>query len=67
MGGDGLVVLGSQGVQMAGELSQGGFSIAHAQIARLLQRGQGVIDAGDGLFIGVDVEVADGVVDELEG
>jgi hypothetical protein len=30
-----------------------------------LEGGERVIDARDGLFVGLDVEVADGVVDEL--
>ena len=51
---------------MAGEFAQRGFSVTHAQLARLLEGCEGVIDAGDGLFIGVDVEVPDRVVNELE-
>ena len=66
VGRHGLLVLRQAGVEVTGEFAQSRLSLAHAQVARLLQGGEGVIDAGDGLFVGVDVEVSDGVVDELE-
>ena len=43
------------------------FGFADAQVARLVQGGEGFVDARDGRFVGVDIEVADCVVDELEG
>lgn len=54
-----------QGVEVAGEFSEGGFGFARAQFAGLLEGREGVVDARYGLFVGVDVEVADCVVDEL--
>jgi len=41
------------------------FGFAQAQIAGLLQRGEGLVYARDGELVGEDVEVADCVVDEL--
>lgn len=35
------------------------------QLAGLLQRGERFADAADGELVGLDVEVVDGVVDEL--
>lgn len=58
-------MLGTQGVQLATEFAQRGLCLSDAQVARLLERGERVIDARDGLFIRVDVEVSNGVVDEL--
>lgn len=58
-------MLRRQGIKVAGEFAQGGFGFTNAQFAGLLQGREGVVDPGYGLFVGVDVEVADGVVDEL--
>ena len=41
------------------------FGFAQAQVAGLLEGGEGFIDTGDGELVGLDVEVADCVVDEL--
>lgn len=38
-----------------------------AQFARLLEGGKGFIDSCDGEFVGLDVEVANCMVDELFG
>lgn len=54
-------------MEIAGEFAEGGFGFADAQVARLLECGERVIDARDGLLVRLDVEVADGVVDELGG
>lgn len=59
-------MLGLQGVQIAGEFAQRCFGVANAQVARLLQGGERIIDARDGLFIRLDIEIANGVVDELD-
>lgn len=40
---------------------------AEAQVASLLESGDGLIDAGYGQLVRENVEVADCVVDELEG
>jgi hypothetical protein len=50
---------------MAREFAHGSLGLADTEIARLLEGGERVIDACYGLFIGVDVEVANRVVDEL--
>lgn len=63
--GYGFFMLRIQGVEVAGEFSEGGFGFARAQFAGLLEGREGVVDARYGLFVGVDVEVADCVVDEL--
>lgn len=60
-------MLCGEGVETAGEFAEGDFGIADAEVAGLLEGGEGVVDAGDGLFVGLDVEVCDGVVDELLG
>ena len=58
-------MLGVYGVELATEFAQRGLGLSDAQVARLLERGERVIDARDGLFIRVDIEVSNGVVDEL--
>jgi hypothetical protein len=59
-------VLRGEGRELAGELAQGGLGLADAQVASLLEGGEGFVDARDGELVGVDVEVVDCVVDELE-
>lgn len=46
---------------------QGALGFAHAQVAGLLQGGEGLVDARDGVLVWLDVEVLDGVADELGG
>lgn len=58
-------MLSGQGVEIATEFAQCCFGVADAQLTRLLERGERVINARDGLFIGVDVEVTNSMVDEL--
>lgn len=60
-----LGVLRGERVELAGELLEAGFYLAHAEVARLLERGEGFADARDGELVGLDVEVVDCVVDEL--
>ena len=45
---------------------QSAFGFSYAELARLVQGGKGFVDACYGGFVGMDVEVADCVVDELE-
>lgn len=63
MRGDGLFVLGGEGGEVAGEFAEGVFGIADAEVAGLLEGGEGFVDAAQGEFIGLDVEVGDCVVD----
>lgn len=65
MGGDLLGVLGLQRGELAGELAEGCFGGFDAEIAGLVESREGFIYAGDGEFVGRDVEVLNGVVDEL--
>lgn len=58
-------MLGGERVELAREFLEGGLGFVDAQVARLLERGDGVVDSADGEFVRVDVEVVDGVVDEL--
>lgn len=58
-------MLCGQGVQITSKFAQCRFGISNAQFAGLLERGKRVIDARHGLFIWVDVEIADCVVDQL--
>jgi len=58
-------MLRAQGLELATKFAQRGFGLSDAQVARLLECGERVIDARDGLFIRMDIEVADSVVDEL--
>lgn len=51
--------------QRAGELLEGVFGVADAEVTSLLERGDGFGDARGGELVGCDVEVVDGVVDEL--
>lgn len=60
-----VVVLRGERVELPRELLEGGLGVVDAQVARLLQGRDGVVDAPDGEFVRVDVEVVDGVVDEL--
>lgn len=53
------------GVELAGELLERRVGVADVQLAGLLQRGERFADAADGELVGLDVEVVDGVVDEL--
>jgi ABC-type amino acid transport substrate-binding protein len=43
------------------------FGFAETEVARLLEGGERFVDACDGELVGLDVEVADCVVDELGG
>lgn len=54
-------------VERAGEFFEGGFGIAKAEIARLLEGGERLRDAGNGELVWGDVKVGDGVADELRG
>lgn len=45
---------------------EGIFGFADAQVARLLEGGDGFADAGDGEFVGTDVEAVYRLVDELQ-
>lgn len=65
MRGDEVVVVRVLRRQRAGELLEGVFGVADAQVAGLLERGDGFGDARGGELVGRDVEVVDGVVDEL--
>lgn len=58
-------MLGVQGVELATKFAQRGLGLSNAQVARLLKCSERVIDARDGLFIRVDVEVTNRVMDEL--
>lgn len=60
-----LGVLGLHGGELPRELAEGGFGIFDAEVAGLIESGEGFVDAGDGVFVGADVEVLDCVVDEL--
>ena len=60
-----VVVLGCEGGEMAGEFLEGGVGVMDAEVAGLLEGGEGLCDAGDGVFVWVDVEVVDGMGDEL--
>ena len=60
-----LLVLRLQGVQLSRGFLQGVLGVAHAQVPRLGKSGQGIMDSRDGRLVGADVEVVDGVVDEL--
>lgn len=64
--GDELLVLSVHGAQLAREAAEGIFGVFDAQVARLLEGGDGFVYAGYGDFVGLDVEVVDCVVDELE-
>lgn len=44
---------------------KGAFGFSYSQVACLLEGGEGFIDAADGDFVRVDVEIADCVVDQL--
>lgn len=44
---------------------QSAFGFSDAQVAGLLEGGEGFVDAADGDFVGVDVEIADCMVDQL--
>lgn len=48
-----------------GRTLEGILCLAETQLAGLLEGGEGFIDAGDGLFVWLDVEVVDCVRDEL--
>jgi len=63
--GYGFFMLRVQGVEVAGEFAERRFSFTGTQFARLLESREGIVDARYGLFVGMDVEVADCVVDEL--
>jgi ABC-type amino acid transport substrate-binding protein len=60
-----LVVLRVDGVELPREPLERGVAVAEVQLARLLERREGFRDAADGELVGLDVEVVDGVVDEL--
>lgn len=47
--------------------SESALGFTDAEVARLLQGREGFVDATDGEFVGLDVEVADCVVDQLMG
>ena len=63
---DEVVVLGGEGVELTGELLEGGVGFVDAEVARLLEGGEGFGDTGNGELVGLDVEVVDGVGDELQ-
>ncbi len=44
---------------------EGRFGFAQTQVSCLLQRGQRVIDSTERILVGIDVEVANRVVNEL--
>lgn len=60
-----LGMLGLHGGELSRELAEGGFGIFDAEVAGLVEGGEGFVDAGDGVFVGADIEVFDCVVDEL--
>lgn len=62
---DQLAVLRVDRVELARELLERRVGVADVQLARLLQRRERFADAPDGELVGLDVEVVDGVVDEL--
>lgn len=62
-----LVVLCVDGVELAGELLERRVGVADVEVAGLLQRGERFADAAYGELVGLNVEVVDGVVDELRG
>lgn len=62
---DQVVVARRLRAELPRELLERRLGLAHAQVARLLQRRQGLLDARDGELVRVDVEVVDDVVDEL--
>lgn len=65
--GDDLGVLRLHRPQLAGEPAEGILGVLDAQVARLLEGRDGLVYAGYGDLVGLDVEVVDGVVDELVG
>lgn len=62
---DELGVLRLHGRELAREAAEGVLGILDAEVARLLEGREGLVHAGDGDLVGLDVEVVDGVVDEL--
>lgn len=60
-----VVVLRRPRRQLSRELLERCFGLAHPQVARLLERRQGFADACYRELVWLDVEVVDGVVDEL--
>lgn len=60
-------MLGGQRVERAREPLERFFGVAEAEVARLLQGCEGLGDARDAELVGGDVEVGDGVADELGG
>lgn len=52
-------------VLCARELFEGGFGVAQPEVSGLAQGADGFGDAREGVLVRVDVEVANGVVDEL--
>jgi len=46
---------------------QGGFVLAQLERTCLGEGGEGVINTGDGVFVWLDIEVCEGVADELGG
>ena len=65
MAGYRLAVLGRQGGQLAREFAKTVFGVTQAKRAGLLQGGEGFVDAGQRLFVGLDVEIFNGMADKL--
>jgi hypothetical protein len=62
---DRLFIVRFQTTESPRQLAQGEFCLPDAQVACLLEGGEGVGNAGQGKFVRLDVEVADGVADQL--
>lgn len=63
----GVIVLRAERVKRAREFAEVCLGLADAEVAGLLEGGKGVVYAGDGEFVGLDVEVCNCVLDKLAG